>query len=164
MYQQIWNGILDTDRMIRYYGMLSDKLRFRHQVASVVLAAIACGAAVPLLTQLPNYLAAVMFFLVAVATIWLLKADYSSKSTAASIFAAQYGYLAIEWRGLWFGQPSQQQIDALWEKYHRIAGGYDIPEDTKLNWKAMYESDLVLTSEFGSGNSQESVPAGTSSA
>ena len=51
MHQQIWVGITDTDRVIRYYDMLSDKLRLKHQVISALLAAIACGAAVPLLTR-----------------------------------------------------------------------------------------------------------------
>ena len=32
MHQQIWVGITDTDRVIRYYDMLSDKLRLKHQV------------------------------------------------------------------------------------------------------------------------------------
>ena len=88
---------------------------------SALLAAIACGAAVPLLTRLPDYLGAGLFFLVALATIWLLKADYSAKAAAASLFCDQYGYLAREWRDLWYGEPTQARINGLWEKYQRIA-------------------------------------------
>ena len=160
MHEQIWVGITDTDRLIRYYAMLADKLRLRHQILSVLLAAIACGAAVPLLTKLPNWLAAAMFLLVALATLWLLKADYSAKATAATLFALHYGYLAVEWRQLWYGQPTQEQITALQQKYHQIAGGYDIPIDHKLNHKAMEAADAALPSEFQSSqNLQRRAPA-----
>ena len=161
IHQQIWVGITDTDRVIRYYDMLSDKLRLKHQVISALLAAIACGAAVPLLTRLPDYLAAVMFFIVAVATIWLLIADYSSKATAARLFCDQYRYLAAEWRQLWYGKPTQAQIDALWEKYNRITGGYDIPVDNKLNRRAMEEADAILPSEFANRDNPERLAAAT---
>ena len=161
MHQQIWVGITDTDRVIRYYDMLSDKLRLKHQVISALLAAIACGAAVPLLTRLPDYLAAVMFFIVAVATIWLLIADYSSKATAARLFCDQYRYLAAEWRQLWYGEPTQAQIDALGGKYNRITGGYDIPVDNKLNRRAMEEADAILPSEFANRDNPERLAAAT---
>ena len=164
MHQQIWVGITDTERMVRYYGMLADKLRFRHQVLSALLAAIACGAAVPLLTRLPDYLGAGLFFLVALATIWLLKADYSAKAAAASLFCDQYGYLAREWRDLWYGEPTQARINGLWEKYQRIASGYDIPTDPKLNWKAMEEADAVVLNEFGGGDGQGSPAAASARA
>ena len=125
------------------------------------MAAIACGAAVPLLTRLPDYLAAVMLFIVAVATIWLLIADYSSKATAARLFCDQYRYLAAEWRQLWYGEPAQAQIDALWGKYNRITGGYDIPVDHKLNRRAMEEADALLPSEFANRDNPERLAAAT---
>ena len=159
MHQQIWVGITDTERLVRYYGRLADKLRFRHQVLSALLAAIACGAAVPLLTRLPDYLGAGLFFLVALATVWLLKADYSAKATAASLFCAQYGYLALEWRELWYGEPTQARINELGAKYRRIASDYAIPVDHKLNRQAMEEADAALLSELGAGDSQGSPAA-----
>lgn len=160
MYEQIWVGITDTDRLTRYYAMLADKLRLRHQILSVLLAAIACGAAVPLLTRLPDWLAALMFLLVALATLWLLKADYSAKAAAAALFATQYGRLAVQWRQLWYGQPSQDQINELWNQYHQIASGLDIPIDHKLNQKAMEQADALLPSEFaGSDHPQRRAPA-----
>ena len=104
IYDQLWVGLTDTDRVARYYDMIADKMSFRHAVSSVFLITVACGAAVPLLTHLPNYVAAVMFVL---ASVWTLFANYPAQAMAARLFSDQYKRLSVEWRRLWYGQPTQ---------------------------------------------------------
>ncbi len=148
MDEQIWEGIVETDRGIRYYGKLSGKHRARHQWLSGILAVFATGAAVPLITQLPDWLSAILFLGVAGGTIASLMLNYSSKATAAHLFSEQFQHLGVEWRQLWYGQPTQAQIDALWEKFYRIPSGFELGVDRKLNAKAQHEGNQVLPGEF----------------
>ena len=148
MEQQVWIDITDTERVVRYYGMLADKLRRRHQMVTVILALSASGAAVPLIARLPEWIAACMFLVVAGIAIWSFLADYSAKATAAGLFCDQYRHLSAEWRRLWYEGATQAEIDALWEQYNRIASGYDLPVDHALNEKAQYEAYAVIADDF----------------
>ena len=57
MTQQIWTSLLESDRVARYYSMLADKLRWRHNILTAILI-ISATAAASLLAQLPNWVSA----------------------------------------------------------------------------------------------------------
>ena len=53
--QQIWDGLLDTDRAIRYCDKLARKSLRWHPLLSGGLVAASCGVAMPLLSPLLEF-------------------------------------------------------------------------------------------------------------
>ena len=88
MTQQIWTSLLESDRVARYYSMLADKLRWRHNILTAILI-ISATAAASLLAQLPNWVSALVIFLTACVSAWLYVFDYSGKATAATAQAGR---------------------------------------------------------------------------
>ena len=59
MREQIWFGILEADRLGRYYGMVSDKYSRWHLILTCVVVVSASSSAASLLAQFPEIIAAV---------------------------------------------------------------------------------------------------------
>ena len=114
MTQQIWNGLLESDRVARYYSMLSDRLRLRHNILTAILIILVTAAAASLLAHLPDWISAIVIFMTACISAWLYVSDYSGKATAASLFSDQYGRLHTKWAQLWYSDaPTMEEIRAL---------------------------------------------------
>ena len=62
MRDQVWIGILEANRLTRYYSALADQLRWRQRLLSVVIAVAASGAAATVLAQWPAWLSAIVLF------------------------------------------------------------------------------------------------------
>ena len=147
--RQIWVGMLDTERAIRYCDKLADKSLRRHRFLSVSLVAASVGVAAPLLEPIPAYVAAIFLAIVAITAIGSLVTDYATKAVVCRVVCVQYRELSEEWRQLWYGEPSQADVNALREKYNRISNNYyDFPSDDALNEKAKDEAYKTLPSEF----------------
>ena len=100
--QQVWTGVHSSERLYRYYGRLESKLQRLHVTSLVFIGVASSGAAAALLGHLPDFLSAILFFLVAGATIWVFTADYSKRSAIAGLATGQWGELALEWERLWY--------------------------------------------------------------
>ena len=148
--EQVWMGILNTDRVVRYYVHLSDKFQTRSVRFKVAIAIATSGSAVSLLAQVPSNWVVVVLLLTTAAVIWASYADYSGKAAAASILGSQYRDLAVEWRQLWYGEITADKIMVLQSKYNKIASDYQISEDEELNEKAQSEVYSITPMEFGS--------------
>lgn len=156
---QVWDGILDTDQMMRYYGMLSDKLRRKHSWLTWTTVLAAATAIVPLVVNFPTWISILAFAVVAGATLWAIHSNYPSKATAAMLFSEQYGQLSTEWRRLWFGNPTFEDVAALRDRYTRVPAGYEVETDEGLNEKAQREAYAIIPREFGSSRNEESSAA-----
>ena len=99
---RIWLGMLDTDRLGRYYGRIADRMQRLHFYFTVGIALSSSAAALSLLTHLPNLVSVVFFFMVAGAVIWASYARYSTKAVVASIIGKQCHELSVDWEQLWF--------------------------------------------------------------
>ena len=148
MNQQIWNGILDAERLARYFQRLSDKLRWRHRILTVLLIVSASGAMTALLSQMPYGVSAIVMLIAAVLSTWLYFADYSGKAAAASLYSSQYFILATKWGQLWYGNPTQEEVNILQSQQDQIATGYDIPIDRALNEECTGEVYEVVAKKF----------------
>ena len=126
MSEQIWEGIVETDRLIRYFHKLSVKHRKRHQITAWGLAVFATGSAGTMIARLPEWSSAILFLIVACVAIASLMLNDSAKSTAARMIADQFQLLGREWRQLWYGECTQEQIETLWAKFYHIPAGVDI--------------------------------------
>ncbi len=150
MTQQIWTGLLESDRVARYYSMLANKLRWRHNILTATLIVLATGAAASLLAQLPAWVSAGVIFLTACISAWLYIFDYSGKATAASLFSDQYGRLHTKWTQLWYAEnPTIEEIRALQDEYDNIAAGFMLDTNEALNGKAQEEAYTSVPNQFG---------------
>ena len=150
MREQVWLGILDTERLARYYQRKSDRLRRRNAWLSFSLIISSTAAMASLVSQFPELLASVFLLLVVGLALWLRQWDYSGKATAANLFCDQYVALAVEWRRLWYGgDATEDDIYALQERQFRITLGYgDLAADRSLNLECEKEADEVVQAEF----------------
>lgn len=149
--QEVWSGILEAERLSRYYSALADKSRRKHQWFSVCITLAATAAAGALLAQLHELLSAVILVSVAGATIWNLYADYSGRATMADITSSQYRDLLIEWKELWYGGgDTRERIKELQRWDNRIAEKYPLSEDDKLAQEAQEVAYERVPLEYGS--------------
>ena len=148
MRNQVWSGILEANRLTRYYSALADELRWRQRLFSVFIAVAASGAAATVLVQAPGWLSAIVLFGTSAAAIWSHYADYSGKAAKADAVCSQYQELEIEWRGLWFGKPTTDDVQKLQLRDIRITTGLNLNENKRLNKKSWEEANEVITQEF----------------
>ena len=153
MRDQVWIGILEANRLTRYYSALADQLRWRQRLLSVVIAVAASGAAATVLAQWPAWLSAVVLFGTSFAAIWSHYADYSGKAAKADSVCSQYQELEIEWHGLWFGEVTIDQVQKLKSRDIRITTGLNLNENKRLNQKAWDETHEVISQEFNAARS-----------
>lgn len=152
MDQQIWDGIVDAERMVRYFQRLSDKLRLWQQILTIVLVTAASGAVASLLAEFDASIAAFVMVGVAGGSTWLYFADYSGKAAAARMFHFQYKALASEWRRLWYSVDvvDQSDVQALKAQENALSSMFQIPIDRKLNEKCSGEVYEIVRNEFES--------------
>ena len=149
MRDQVWLGILNTDRAIRYCSALSDRFHGRHRWFTFFVAISAPIAAVTVLSQMPDWLPTVILLVSTLAVTWAYITDYSGKAATASAARSQFNELATEWRELWYsGNLTLDRIVILQLKYTRIDGGLSLEEDTNLNSRVQVDSDRVIEQEF----------------
>lgn len=147
--RQIWVGMIDSERVVRYCEKLSSRMRFRHNLHAAFLTVVACGSIAPLLAPVTEYVMAVILGFIAFLSVWFLLSDYSGKAVASKIVGGQYRDLALEWRSLWNREATQQDIIDLQQRFYQIDKGVDLVNDEKLNKRAMDEAEDVLWGQFG---------------
>ena len=154
---QVWTGVHSSERLYRYYGRLESKLQRLHVTSLVFIGVASSGAAAALLGHVPDFQSAILFFLVAGATIWVFTADYSKRSAVAGLASGQWRELALEWERLWYdldnleGEEIVGRMLALQQR-ERIVGaeaqcGQD---DDGLNERCAEEAYAVLAARFSS--------------
>lgn len=109
--QQVWLGLLDAERLSRYYGRLSERFQRVHLYLMVMIALCSTGAAltllatfqdlIPVFGQLPGLIPALLSFVVAGAAIWASHSDYSKKAAISSVIRIQCDELVVSWKQLW---------------------------------------------------------------
>ena len=160
MRDEVWFGILDSAKYVRYYSLLARKYGKRHFWSSVILTLAACGAVAPLVGLLTDFVSVnsgaimtiILFVVVAVVTVITHYAGFAAKATAARLFSDQFQYLEQQWRTLWYGDPNEQQVQALRNECIRLVSGFELPVDDNLNDKAESEVYDSVPNDFRSGD------------
>ena len=154
MDQQIWLGIVESERYYRYYHSLSQKLHQRQWYFDLLLVPFIGGIAAALAShflQGPSQAIAFTFLLCAIGAIvmWQQVRQYAVKATAASMIALQYKALSEDWRRQWHRSVDDDVLIAvLTERLNSIAGQHDLPFDERLSAEAEDTADKVISGEF----------------
>lgn len=109
---QAWLGLLDAERLSRYYATMAARLQRWHMGLMALVALGSTGAVGTLLFNAPAGVAEGLAGVVAAAAVWT--SYYGHASKAAMMEAARDGCadLALRWRDLWARLESLDEADA----------------------------------------------------
>ena len=97
----IWQGLLDLDRLVRYYSLLSTRYhRLQQRIRTVILLATMSGLA-GLATSLPLWVAPVSVTAVAVAVLFESYDRTGERATVSDILVYRYRKAMSDWTALW---------------------------------------------------------------
>lgn len=153
--RQVWIGLLDAERLSRYYGRLAVRLQRWHFGLTVFIALCSTGAAATLIASLPGLIPTLLSLTVAAGAIWSSYANYSKKAAVASVIRSQCDDLIIDWKQLWSDlntdrQDIPKQVEALQRKLNEItkpALEHGLT-DNALNERCTQEAYESLRAEF----------------
>ena len=148
----IWLGMLDSERLSRYYRKLSDRMKRNHFILSAFILLSSTAAIASLISELYGWVAAIFLLIVAVAVIWHHLGEYSKRAALASVVAIQCDSLASEWKHLWLERNTRPdalaQASALERRMTEATNLYDGPQDDALNVKCAEEAYAAAQVEF----------------
>ncbi len=154
MTQQIWTGLLDSERLTRYYSRLADKYTFRQRLllAVIVLSGLSTDVVIIVNSLQGTPMGIALLVLSGIATLagvvnfWL---QDSVKANSARLISNQYATLYNDWKRLWYQEkPDEELVAVLTERLVSIGAALDCPDDHDLNKQAESEADRVVGGEF----------------
>ena len=157
MNQQIWLGIVESERYYRYYHSLAEKFRKRQWWSDIALVVLTGGVIVTLVTHFlqgtSEVLALVlMVCVIASVVMWQHIQEYRVKVAMAGLVATQYKALSEDWRRQWYrGQDGEDKeiVAVLTERLTSIATqAHGLGFDDKLSDHAEKIADEVIDGEF----------------
>lgn len=154
----VWQGLLDIARLVRYYEALSDRHRRNYFTIRLLLLIAATGGVAALLELLPDGIQILAGALVAVLVALDFVTDYAKKAAVLHAISIECSALEIEWEDLWgnlenLGDTEARQNHAgLSRRLANItgaAGHADIREDRKLNEQCEAAAYRVIQNQYG---------------
>lgn len=97
---EVWLGLWDARRMVRYYQAMCAQYQRRNRITLWALVLFGASALAPVWDRIPDVVQPVAGLLVAAMSLWILFAEHAAKSAAAHSIAAQCEDLAREWAAL----------------------------------------------------------------
>ena len=158
MTNRIWNGILESERLYRYYHSLAGKFRKRQWVFDIILLLLTGGVGITIaghFLQGANETLALTLMVSVIAGIvtWQHIQGYKVKSAMAGSIAVQYKALSDDWRHQWYLGSNDNDgviIGVLTARLTGIAAQYDMGVDSKRSEDAEDSADEVVAGEFAS--------------
>lgn len=117
--EQAWLGLLDAERLSRYFRAMAVGLQRWHMGLTAFVAFGSTGAVGSLLIGAPDWVAELLAVAVAAAAVWNFHYGYASK--AATMEAAGNGCadLALHWRDLW-GRLEALDDASAWQEIQSL--------------------------------------------
>ena len=156
---QVWYGMVDSERVSRYYMALADKMTSRHYWWTFGVLVTAAGVPASLAFDLPDWATAAISTGVIGITIWTVCAEYSRKAVAAAIIADRCRILAQKWKSLWVNQKRYStdgfisKIETLNKRMEEATASREIAwiqlrTDDKIHKRCTHEAETNLEFEF----------------
>ncbi|MDE0166386.1 MAG: hypothetical protein OXL36_14935 [Bryobacterales bacterium] len=113
----VWDELVDSDRMCRYYGYLTHRLRNLEQLLQFVAVFAAFAGLAGVLLQLPWITLPSLAVAASAGAISTLR-NYSDKALQSNEIFRELGRLAIEWELLWnnLSAKDDDTVLASWKK------------------------------------------------
>lgn len=116
---QVWLGLLDAERMARYYQALAVRMQRWHMALTAFVAFGSTGAMGSLLIGAPDWVAEVLATAVAAAGVWTFYYDHASKAALLEVAAESCAKLTLCWRDLWARLEGLDEAEA-WREVQRL--------------------------------------------
>ena len=151
----VWDELVDSDRMCRYYGYLAHRLKWLNdllRVSSIMLGVITITA---FLCRLPGWIAFSAANLAALSFALSTIRGYSAKALRSNEIFRQLGRLNVEWELLW-NNVSTKDDDTVLESWKKLSerqfavverAPFDLPLSPSLARKSQQEA-YAFWSEF----------------
>ena len=97
----VWQELLDSDRLVRYYEALADHYQRKHLFTLLLLGVGAASAFAAFLDLFPGVVQLVASVLIGIVAVWMFIADYAKKAAIAHDIGFQCRRLDVQWRDLW---------------------------------------------------------------
>ena len=159
---EIWQGLWDAKRMVRYYQMVHKRYQTLNQATMWILVVLGTSALAVLWDKMPPLVQAAMGLAVAGMSLWVLFADYAAKAAVAHSIALRCEEFAIEWTNL-FAEVYDPENTAMDEQRAResmenfkkrlanatYASGYaKLADNDKINQKATVDAAEELEASY----------------
>ena len=158
--QEIWNQLLDAERIVRYYGMLLKRYALgRWILRGVMIAAAVAGVLMLSWPNLPEVAVWIISGVLLSVTIWDAAVDYGEKAALISTVVLESNYLLDAQRKLWL-EANKEDADEedMGKKHYLICDKLtettawpmriNIVMNDKLNEKATIEADGEMESRY----------------
>ncbi|MDE2652423.1 MAG: hypothetical protein F4107_02675 [Gemmatimonadetes bacterium] len=157
--KDVWEAMLDTDRLERYYGRRAAKLARRETVVTGATCAFAVVSAILLTVADNTQWAAVAIVITALVSIVPLLSRLGERVLSAAYCQKRLGDLSIEWSALW-QEVEELPTDELRSRWQSLAQrlneatAHKATEaiDNKLLGLTETESDEYWTGEAAPAN------------
>ena len=157
----VWQELLDTARLVRYYEALSDRYRHYHWAVRFVLLLSASSGIVALLDLLPDSVRQPVQLtaggLIALTVVWDFVSDYARKAAVLHAISMECSIVEVELKALW-GELEHRSDDEVRQKNTQLArrmtdvtgwaGQADVREDSKLNQECATSAYKVIKEQY----------------
>lgn len=155
---QVWQGLLDSERYVRYYSALADKYRRRHFYTrySALVSVLAEALAIPL--GLNIYLVWAVGVGIIFLVIFDAVSDFAKKAAVLDWISAEASESNVRWHMLWLNieaykineeEALSRQFDLL-TRFNVVAGRLDVSIDDKINYQSEEIAFKVVESKYAS--------------
>ena len=157
----VWQELLDTARLVRYYEALSDRYRRYHWAVRFVLLLSASSGIVALLDLLPESMRQPVQLtaggFIALTVVWDFVSDYARKAAVLHAISMECSLVEVELKALW-GELEHRSDDEVRRNNTQLArkmtevtgwaGQADVREDSKLNQACATSAYTVMKGQY----------------
>ena len=156
--QLIWEGLLDTDGMCRYYGYLAGRLERIGSLLQIGAVGFASGAFLTLLSHFPEWVPSAATAVAAIAGALVAFRRYPEKAARSAEIYRELGREMVEWERLWAGVYAREDAELLaaWEDLVKRQTAiverapFEIPLSRSLARRSERESDRFWAERYAS--------------
>lgn len=154
----IWEELVETDRMCRYYAYLAERLDRQGALLQIGSVAAASGAVVSLMSHFPGWAAATAAAGAAVAGAMVIVRRYPEKAARSAELFRALGRERIAWERLWgeVEEREEAELRVEWEALsQRLVAiveraPLELPLSRSLARRSERESDKYWTERYAS--------------
>ncbi len=106
----VWEGVIDADRMCRYYGYLAGRMKLLGDVAQAAPAGFSLLALVALALQAEWAALSALALSAAVATCGAIGRFHQKASLSGDLYG-RLSRLSLEWQDVWAGAPGRDEAE-----------------------------------------------------
>ena len=156
--QLIWEGLLDTDGMCRYYGYMAGRLERLGALLQIGAVGFASGAFLTLLSHFPQWVPSAAIAFSALSGALLAFRKYPEKAARSAEIYRELSRQTIEWERLWAGVYSREdaEVVATWEELAKRQSAIveraplEVPLSRSLARRSERESDRFWSGRYAS--------------